>query len=157
MANIINHKQAAELINAVKDGEFFGISFTRKAPKCTGCGRRNAKWTDRTTCPHCGSELSFTRDSVCQKGVANPGNPNVTKPGEGLYRGKGVANPGNPNVTKPGEGLYRGESAAEAWKRGNVKFYDVNAKEGDGRGGYRTAGLAEIYRVRIGGVEFEVK
>ena len=136
MANIINHKQAAELINAVKDGEFFGISFIRKAPKCTGCGRRNAKWTDRTTCPHCGSELSFTRDSVCQKGVCNPGNP---------------------DVTKPGEGLYRGESAAEAWERGNIKFYDVNAKEGDGRGGYRTAGLAEIYRVRVGGIEFEVK
>jgi hypothetical protein len=126
------------IIHSIKDGVMFGITFERRTPKCTGCGRSLKSFKGKTHCHFCGSELSFERVTVAQKGVENPGNPSVTKPGQGIVNG------------------ISAEKAEEVYNL--LKFYDVNAINKDGsKGGYRSCGYGEIKSIRYNSKEYIVE
>ena len=90
---------ASAIIDSVKNGEFFAVTFTRTAPKCEHCGKSNKKWIGLTHCPICGAPLSLERETLAQKGVAHPQNTAITPNGNG-------------------------ESAKEARADGRIKYYD---------------------------------
>ena len=130
--NYINKEQLKAIIHSIPDGKFFSLFFTRVAPKCESCGRSNKKWAGLTICPKCGGALSLTRETLAQKGVANPG---------------GCAAP-------TGDGVSAEEAEAR-WD--NLKFYDRNAKNPDGTiGGYRQAKYSNVLRLRVDGVDYVV-
>ena len=140
MANIVYLSSAdiKSIVANIKDGAMFGITFERRTPKCPGCGRSLKSFKGKTHCHFCGSELSFERVTVAQKGVENPGNSSVTKPGQGYFDG------------------ISAEKAEEVYNI--LKFYDVNAVNKDGsKGGYRSCGYGEIKSLRHNGVEYIVK
>ena len=129
-----NYNGIKALIHSIKDGVMFGITYKRRTPKCPGCGRSLKSFIGKTHCHFCGSELSFERVTCAQKGVVNPGNP---------------------SVTKPGKGKIAGLSAAEAERLYDLfKHYDVNAE--DGKGDYRSCGFTEIKSVRYDKKEYIV-
>ena len=124
-----NYNGIKVLIHSIKDGVMFGITYTRRTPKCPGCGRSLKSFVGKTNCHFCGSELSFERVTCAQKGVVNPS-----------------------NATPPGKGKFAGLSAAEAEKLYDLfKHYDVNAN--GGKGDYRSCGFGEIKSVRYNGEE----
>jgi hypothetical protein len=62
----------------------------------------------------------------------------------------GVQNP--THVTKPGQGVRKGVTFTEALEKGTLKFFDVNADNGDGtKGGYRSAKLNRITKITYNG------
>ena len=131
-----NYNGIKSLIHSIKDGVMFGITYTRKTPKCPGCGRSLKSFVGKTNCHFCGSELSLERVTCAQKGVVNPGNP---------------------SVTKPGKGWFDGLSAEEAERLYDIfKHYDCNAKSKDGKGDYRSCGFRNIKSVRHNGFEYIV-
>ena len=140
MANIviINRNAVKDIIRNIADGVMFGITFNRRTPKCKGCGRSLKSFIGKETCHFCGSELSFERVTVAQKGVENPSNLSITKPGCGAFDGATA------------------EQAELLWNV--LKFYDVNAINKDGsKGGYRSCGYDEIKSLRTNGVEYIVQ
>ncbi len=113
------------------NGKYAGIQFVRAAAKCLTCNKANKAWNSLDKCPRCGDDLSKTRTSTVQLGVTNPS-----------------------HCTKPGQGKYQGVGFNEALASGNLKFFDPSA---NGRGGYRTAKIANITSLKVGGEVFRVK
>ena len=120
-----------EMIEKIKDGKFFSMYFERVAPKCEKCNKANKNWKNLKNCPVCGEPLSFFRETVAQKGVKNPAD----------------------HIKLTGTGI----SAKEALDKGVLKYYDVNAVDKDGnKGGYRSAKINSIKRLKIDGYVYHV-
>jgi hypothetical protein len=84
-----------------------------------------------THCPICGEPLSYDRETIAQKGVRNPAD----------------------HIKLTGTGI----SAKEALDMNVIKYYDVNAIDKDGnKGGYRSARIENIKRIKANGVEYVV-
>ena len=125
---IINRSAVKSIIGAIKNGTMFGVTFERRTPKCTGCGRSLKSFNGKTHCHFCGSELSFEGTSVAQKGVHKE----------------------NKNASRGGR------TAKQAEEQYNLlQFYNVNADKK--QGGYRSCGFDEIKSIRSIGVEYIVQ
>ena len=126
--------EVENLINSVRKGEIFSLVFERVAPKCKTCNKSKKSWRGLTHCPDCHTALSFERETLAQRGIENPANP-ADKPN------------GN------------GESAVEAAENGRLKYYDMNATNPHNaiKGGYRQCYIANIKRLTMRGVTYEVE
>ena len=133
MKKFIAVTEVKKFVEDIKDGEFFGLTFERVMPKCIHCDHADKKYIGMTHCPVCGAELSFTRESICQKGVANPMNPADTPKGTG-------------------------ESARKAMEDNRLKYYDINVKDKAGNriGGYRQTRIENIKVIHYRGDEYIV-
>ena len=128
-AVVVTSAIVKNMLHELKNGTMVGITFNRRTPKCNGCGRSLKSFNGKTHCHFCGSELSFERTTVAQKGVENPSNKKAT-----------------PINAKRAEKKYD-----------LFAFYDVNAKNKDGSiGGYRQCGFEEIKSIRLNGIEYIV-
>ena len=125
---IINRSAVKSFLDGIKNGVMFGVTFTRRTPKCTGCGRSLKSFIGKDTCHFCGSKLSFEGRSVAQKGVHKA----------------------NENASRHG---ISAKTAANTY--GLLQFYNVNAD--NKKGGYRSCGFAEIKSIRSNGIEYIVK
>ena len=125
---VVNRSAVKSIIAAIKNGTMFGVTFERRTPKCTKCGRSLKSFKGKTHCHMCGGELSFEGTSVAQKGVHKP----------------------NKNASRCGR------TAKQAERDYNLlQFYNVNADKK--QGGYRSCGFDEIKSIRSNGVEYIVQ
>ena len=129
----VNSADVKNLIDTVKNGELFTMSFERLAAKCPKCNKANKKWNDLEFCPICGERLSKERWTRAQLGVVNP-----------------------THTTKPGQGLYKGESGEEALADGRLKYFDMDAPAKEGQGNYRQCAIDKILQLKIRGEEYKV-
>ena len=124
---VINRNSVEALIDGIKNGVMFGVTFNRRTPKCPKCGRSLKSFVGKNTCHFCGSSLSFEGHSVAQKGVH-----------------KATAKASRHGISA--------KTAKSAY--GLLQFYNVNADKK--KGGYRSCGFAQIKSIRLNGVEYIV-
>lgn len=124
---VINRNAVKSLIDSIKNGKMFGVTFTRRTPKCPKCGRSLKSFIGKTTCHFCGSELSYEGRSVAQKGVHKP-TANASR--------RGIS-------AKTAEEVY-----------GLLQFWNCNAEKK--KGSYRSCGFTEIKSIRKDGIEYIV-
>ena len=119
----------ANILDAVKNGEMVGITFTRRTPKCHDCKRSLKSFVGKTHCHMCGGVLETVSSVVAQKGVKNPKNL--------------LAKANNAQTLKSNYNLFA--------------YYNSKTENPDGsKGGYRSCGYPQILEVRTKGKEYVV-
>lgn len=132
MMKFIRSTDVANLIDTIKNGEFYSVVFERAAAKCPHCNKSNKKWNGLDVCPICGTPLSKERETLAQNGVAHPQNDEIAPKGTG-------------------------ETTKQAREDGRIKYYDPRIVNANGtRGGYRQFYAENAKKLVVHGVDYIV-